>query len=65
MGGHGTKQRRKIAEYFNRLNMVQLHERYRRDDRRTGDSIIANVNVSSRSRKRLLTYLLYFTILPQ
>jgi len=39
-----------IAENLNRLS--RAHERYRRqtDNGRTGDSIIVNVNVSSRSR---------------
>ena len=51
-GGQGSKWRRNNPENFNRLSWV--HERYRRrqaDDRRTGNSIIANVNVSSRSLK--------------
>jgi len=51
-GWPSTKRRRKIAENFNKLSRV--HERYRQTtDRRTGDSIIANANVSSRSLKVL------------
>jgi len=46
MGGQGTKRQRNISENFNRLSTA--HERYRQtyrqtDDRRTCDSIIANV----------------------
>jgi len=50
MDGHGTKRRRKIAENFNRLSRVQERYRQTTTDRRqtTDDSIIANVNVSSR-----------------
>jgi len=51
--GQDTKWRRNIAENFNRLSRV--YERYRRqtNDRRTGDSIIANVNVCSHALKIL------------
>jgi len=51
--GQDTKWRRNIAENFNRLSRV--HERYRRqtNDRRTGDSIVANVNVCSHALKIL------------
>jgi len=49
MDGQCTKCRTNIAENFNRL--TRAHERYRQtDDRRTGDSITANVNVSSLKR---------------
>ena len=46
-----------IAKNFNRLSTA--HERYKQtdrqtDDRRTGDSIIVNVNVSSRTLKVIL-----------
>ena len=53
--GHRTKWCRNIAENFNRLS--RAHERYRQttDDRQTdGRWHIANVNVSSRSLKRLI-----------
>jgi len=51
MHDKGTKRRRKIAENFNRLSRV--YERYRQtDDRQTdGRQHIANVHVSSLSRK--------------
>ena len=53
--GQGTKWRRNIAENFNRLSRV--HERYRQttDDRRQTDGRrhIANVNISSRSLKKI------------
>ena len=45
MDGQGTKRRRKMAEYFNRLS--RAHQRDRR-----ATAYIANVNMSSRSLKR-------------
>ena len=55
MDDHGTKRRKNIAENFSRLS--RAHERYRRqttDDRQTdGRQQISNVNVSSRSLKKL------------
>jgi len=41
MGGQGTKWRRNIPENFNRLKYGA--RALQTDDRRTGDSIIANV----------------------
>jgi len=60
--GQGTKCRKNIAENFNRLSRV--HECYgRQTDRQTGDNIIANGKVSSRSLKRLSSKILFHMII--
>jgi len=54
--GQGTKCRRNIAENYNYKRLSRVHERYRQtDDKRTGDSM-ENVNVSSRSLKRQISF---------
>ena len=61
----GTKCRRKIADIYNSLSKVQERFRQTTDDRQTdGRQHIANMNVTSRSLKKITRWL-YCVECPQ